>query len=99
MVKKNRHCASRKKRERILHAQQHKAAELASLAEPARRIVRVQPQLREPPASEIHSERPNSLAREIFLVDLTKEDTVPYLNEENDRNNRRNPSCFCKQHF
>jgi len=40
MVKKNRHCAGRKKRERILCAQRE-AAKLVALAEPMKRIARV----------------------------------------------------------
>jgi len=50
MVKKNRHRVGRKKRERILRAQQ---CEAAKFVESARQIVRVEPQSREPPAPEI----------------------------------------------
>jgi len=54
---------------------------LVPLAEPARRVVRVRPQLREPPVLEIQLKRRDLFVREIFLVDLTEEDTIPYLNE------------------
>jgi len=64
MVKKNRHRADRKKRERILHAQQRRAAEFISLTEPVRRVIRVRPQLREP--SEIQPEQRDLPMREIF---------------------------------
>jgi len=84
MVKKNRHRAGRKKRERILRARQREAAELVASVGPARQIVRVQPQPREPPAPEARPEQRVLLEQEPFLVDLTEEDTVSPLNNEND---------------
>jgi len=69
MIKKNRHRAGRKKRERILRAQQRALLAADLLPEPTRPIHRVEPIRQEPTV-------PGPTTPIIPLVDLTEEDTI-----------------------
>jgi len=70
MIKKNRHRAGRRKRERILRAQQRALLAAVNLPEPTRPILRVEPIRQEPTV-------PGPTNPAIPLVDLTEEDTIP----------------------
>jgi len=77
MVKKNRHRAGRRKKERILRAQQRAALELIQSALPTPPVGRVAPIIRETP-------EPVPRGPAVPLVDLTEE-SIPVLDitEEN----------------
>jgi len=77
MVKKNRHRAGRRKKERILRAQQRAALELAHAAIPTRPIGRIVPIAREVP-------EPEPRGSAVPLIDLTEENTVPFDNDHSE---------------
>jgi len=82
-IKKNWHRAGRKKRERIQRVQhriQQAAAELVAPIIPPRQVASIQPRVREPLPQAIPFPLPRDPpAQEIPLVDLTSEDTIPYV--------------------
>jgi len=72
MIKKNRHRAGKRKRERILFAQRRAFEAAGPSAEVIRPVARVAPLIREPPPATNNPAVP--------LVDLTEEEAIPLIN-------------------
>jgi len=72
MIKKNRHRAGRKKRERILRAQQRATLETQESRNITRPIIRVAPRTRE-------LTEPETRGPAVPLIDLTDENTIPLI--------------------